>query len=292
MVIGLLAAVLVAAPAASAQGSKWDDEVDRVERKFERSQQSLASPLDLPPAPGIDPPGANDFSCEPSSKRPHPVVLVHGTFGDMTVSWNRISPALKREGYCVFALDYGRRATQRIQDSAEELKAFANRVRRATDANKVQLVGYSQGGMMPRHYIKFLGGRDKVEDLVGLSPSNHGTTNPFAPPAGDFGCRACVQQVRGSSFLKSLNAGDETPGKVAYTQVQTRHDGVVTPYQSAFLDDDGTRVTNVLLQRRCPGNTTDHLGIIYDGVALQWILNALKRDDRAANQGFRPNCAP
>jgi hypothetical protein len=34
------------------------------------------------------------------------VVLVHGTFADMTVSWNLISPALKASGYCVFALDY------------------------------------------------------------------------------------------------------------------------------------------------------------------------------------------
>ena len=41
------------------------------------------------------------------------------------------------------------------------------------------MVGHSQGGMMPRYYIKFLGGADKVDDLVGLAPSNHGTSNPL-----------------------------------------------------------------------------------------------------------------
>ena len=30
--------------------------------------------------------------------------------------------------------------------------------------------------MMPRYYLKFLGGASKVNTLVGLAPSNHGTT--------------------------------------------------------------------------------------------------------------------
>ncbi len=46
----------------------------------------------------------------------------------------------------------------------------------ATGAKKVDLVGHSQGGMMPRYYIKNLGGASKVDTLVGLAPSNHGTT--------------------------------------------------------------------------------------------------------------------
>ena len=47
---------------------------------------------------------------------------------------------------------------------------------RATGASQVDIVGHSQGGMMPRYYIKFLGGAAKVHTLVGLAPSNHGTT--------------------------------------------------------------------------------------------------------------------
>ena len=53
-------------------------------------------------------PGANDFACR-SAAHPVPVILVHGTFGDMTVSWNALSPLLKSQGYCVFALDLVRR---------------------------------------------------------------------------------------------------------------------------------------------------------------------------------------
>ena len=90
-------------------------------------------------APGISPPGANDWSCHPSAAHPYPVVLVHGTFGDMTVSWNLISPKLKADGYCVFALDYGDRATGPIEQSAAQLRDFVNRVLAATGAKRVSI---------------------------------------------------------------------------------------------------------------------------------------------------------
>jgi triacylglycerol lipase len=246
-------------------------------------------PSPLYQSPGISPPGANDFSCRPTSQHPRPVVLVHGTFGDMTVSWNLISPALVQRGYCVFALDYGHRATGPIEDSAAELRAFVDKVLKATGAPKASIVGHSQGGMMPRYYVKFLGGAAKVDDLIGLAPSNHGTTIPLAPPAGQYGsCPACAQQVAGSAFIRHLNAGDETPGRVSYTQVETKHDEVVTPYTSAFLEP-GPRTTNVLLQDHCPLDLSEHLGIIYDPVALQWVQNALGRNG-AADPGFTPSC--
>ena len=131
--------------------------------------------------------------------------------------------------------------------------------------------------------------RDKaVDDLIGLVPSNHGTTTPLAPYAGDAGCVACDQQIAGSELLAKLNAGDETPGSISYTQVTTRNDEVVTPYRSAYLEP-GPRTTNVTVQDRCPLDFTEHLGIIYDPVALQWVINALERAGAAA-PNFRPRC--
>jgi triacylglycerol lipase len=141
--------------------------------------------------------------------------------------------------------------------------------------------------MMPRYYMRFLGGRKKVAELIGLVPSNHGTTNPLAPIA--LGCTACQQQVAGSDFIENLNAGDETPGrKVSFTQITTRYDEVVVPYTSAFLD--GPKTTNVVVQDKCPGDTTEHLRIIYDQVALQWVENALHRQGRPADPDFEPHC--
>jgi triacylglycerol lipase len=242
----------------------------------------------LPPQ-GQSPPGTNNFDCRPPARHPYPVVLVHGTFLNMRDSWTAVAPALTRLGYCVFALDYGNNGTGDIPTSARQLSTFVNRVLSATGASRVSVVGHSQGGMMPRYLIKNLGGTDKVDDLVGFSPSNHGTTNPAAGPSAGFGCTACAQQVRDSEFIRELNAGDETPGSASYTVVQTRNDEVVTPYDSAFLAA-GPAVTNVLLQDRCATNQVDHLGIPYDPVAIQWMLNAVGRPG-PADPGFQPDCS-
>jgi triacylglycerol esterase/lipase EstA (alpha/beta hydrolase family) len=93
--------------------------------------------------------GTNDWNCKRSAARPLPVVLVHGTFGDAVFNWPYIAPALVRGGYCVYALDYGNRGTGPIEQSADRLRVFVDKVLAATGAPKVDLVGHSQGGMMP-----------------------------------------------------------------------------------------------------------------------------------------------
>ncbi|HET8756187.1 MAG TPA: alpha/beta fold hydrolase [Solirubrobacteraceae bacterium] len=236
-------------------------------------------------APGVDPPGANDFSCR-SAEHPVPVILVHGTFGDMTVSWNLFSPALAHNGYCVFALDLVKRAMAPIDQSADKLAAFIDEVLRRTGAAKVSLVGHSQGGMLGRYVARYRGKLGVIDDIVGLAPSSHGTTNPLAPPLGGLGCPACAEQAAGSAFMQKLNAGEEAPPPPSYTVISTRYDEVVTPYRSQALDG----ATNVVLQDRCPEDITDHVGIIYDPIALAWTLDALGRAG-PADPAFRPTCS-
>src|SRR3954447_4668251 len=238
--------------------------------------------------PATSPPGANDFTCKPTPAPPAPVVLVHGTLEGATDNWSTVSPQINAAGYCVFALDYGNRGTGDIAASAGQLKRFVDAVLAATGARKVSLVGHSQGGMMPRYYVKFLGGLTKVDDLVGLAPSNHGTTNPGAIVAGDTFCPACDQQRAGSPFLVNLNAGDETPGSVSYTAIETRYDEVVTPYTSAFLAP-GPRTANILLQDACPAEVIDHHEMPNDGLAIRWALQALGRPG-PADPAHPPSC--
>jgi pimeloyl-ACP methyl ester carboxylesterase len=206
-------------------------------------------------------------------------------------------------GYCVFAFNYGAHdgsggfgvyGAGAIESSAEELAGFVDRVLAATGASKVELVGHSQGGMMPRYYLRFLGGASKVQTLVGLAPSNHGTTvnglftlASFFPGAtGFFGlCPACEQQAAGSAFLTKLNAGSETVSGVDYTVIESANDEVVTPYTSAFLS--GSKVTNILLQAQCVLDQGEHLSMPYDHIADRDVLNALDPATAAA-----PACAP
>ncbi|MEV5507167.1 alpha/beta fold hydrolase [Streptomyces orinoci] len=242
-----------------------------------------ASVLDIPPK------GANDWSCKPDSAHPRPVVLVNGTFKLMAENWAALSPKLKAAGYCVFAFNYGKLETAPVPQSAAELKDFVEAVRGATGAAKVDIVGHSQGGMMPRYYVKFLGGADKVGDLVGIVPSNHGTTNPLAIPTGYTFCPACLDQRAGSDLLKKLNQGDETPAGPDYTVITTRHDEVVTPYTSALLSGPAEHLTNVVLQDKCPLDPFMHDQATKDPVVAQWVLNALSRKG-PADPGFQPRC--
>jgi triacylglycerol esterase/lipase EstA (alpha/beta hydrolase family) len=255
-------------------------------------------------SPTASPPGANDWTCKPSAAHPQPVVLVHGTFADMSNSWQAISPLLKNNGYCVFALNYGSYngsgaigvyGVGEIRNSAAELNAFVDKVRAATGAAEVDIVGHSQGGMMPRYYLKFLGGAAEVRALVGLSPSNHGTTVDgigilarFFPGGSQFTgalCPACEEQIVGSAFLAELNSGGDTVPGVDYTVIQTRYDQVVTPYTSAFLS--GPNVKNILLQNQCILDLGDHLSMPYDHIVGADVLTAL---DPAHPRGFL--CTP
>ena len=246
------------------------------------SASAAASAVPAPPTVMDSP------SCRPPRQHPEPVVLVHGTFA--TTDWQLIGPALARNGYCVFTFDYGNLGTGDIAHSARELAGFVDAVLARTHARRVSIVGHSEGGMMPRYYIRFLGGASKVDDLIALAPSNYGTQNPLVLEGAALGCRACAQQEAiGSRFLQRLNADDGTPGPVDYTVIQTAYDGIVIPYQSAFLRGPAARVTNVTLQSHCAGDLTGHLGIATDPVTLQWVENALSRPG-PANPAFRPRC--
>jgi triacylglycerol esterase/lipase EstA (alpha/beta hydrolase family) len=255
-------------------------------------------------SPTASPPGANDFSCRPTAAHPRPVILVHGTILDMANDFNALSPLLADNGYCVFALNYGQQGAASatgidglgpIEQSAQQLSAFVDKVLAATGADQVDIVGHSQGGMMPRYYMKFLGGAPKVHTLVGLAASNHGTTLdgifallaavPGSSAALDPICVACQEQQVGSPFLQKLNAGGDTLPGVDYTVIESRNDEVVTPYTSAFLS--GPDVTNITLQDQCPLDQGEHLSMPYDHIADADVLTAL---DPAHPQ--HPACTP
>src|SRR5208282_5144553 len=114
-------------------------------------------------SPQTPPPGA-DVGCKPTSAHPDPVILVHGTLANQDDNWQAASPLLANHGYCVFTFNYGGtsptadfQGTGDIAASAGQLASFVTQVLAATGAAKVDLVGHSQGGMMPRYYLKFLG---------------------------------------------------------------------------------------------------------------------------------------
>ncbi|MEV6674996.1 triacylglycerol lipase [Streptomyces sp. NPDC051162] len=235
--------------------------------------------------------GWNNDSCKPSAAHPRPVVLVHGTLENGTDNWFSLAPYLVERGYCVYSFDYGQvlgipafYGLGPIEEGAGKLASFVDTVLARTGASKVDIVGHSQGGMMPRYYLKFLGGAPKVGSLVGIAPNNHGTTLSGLTKLLDVvpGARGVLKgltpgltdQVVGSDFMRRLNEGGDTVPGVNYTVIATKYDEVVTPYTSAFLS--GPNVRNVVVQDLCPVDISMHLTLgTIDRLAFHETANAL-----------------
>ncbi len=252
------------------------------------------------------PPGTNNFGCRPSAAHPEPVVLVHGLGASAPTNWAYIGPRLVGDGYCVFALSYGRDPRTRLlpyrpggtipmEQSSAELKAFVDRVLDATGAAKVDIVGHSEGTVMPRHYLERRGGVADVDDFVALTPLWRGTNlagaaflRDFAGPLGLGGpiinlvatfCGSCPQFLTGSAYLNDLNADGEAIPGIKHTNIITRYDELVQPYTSGIMRDGGT---NIVVQDVCPLDVSEHVAVAFDPVVAQMIENAL--DPRHAQQ--------
>lgn len=253
--------------------------------------------------PGADAPGTNDWSCKPSKRRPRPVVLVHGLIGNRATNWPTYGPLLKNNGYCVFALTYGVKGVPEpykffggldpIPSSAKELRAFVNKVLRRTGAKEVDLVGHSEGTVVPAYYFKFLGGHRKVKRFVGIAGAYRGTNPAGLATLVDTGRALGVtpavagviapffasgeQLLTGSPFMKKLNRGGSARVKgVQYTNITTRYDELVFPHTSGFLP--GAR--NIVVQDVCRLDYSEHFEIVSSPTAAALALNALDPQSR------------
>jgi triacylglycerol esterase/lipase EstA (alpha/beta hydrolase family) len=248
----------------------------------------------------VDPPGANNFACKPSAAHPRPVILLHGILGNKSTNWQTYAPLLANNGYCVFSLTYGQSpllpapANQlfgglvKMEQSSLQVKAFVTKVLKATKAKRVDIVGHSEGTVVPDYYVKYRGGAKYVDHYISLAPLWHGTdlgglaalTTMGAP----FGVTPALYQaigavaasttefLAGSEFMTKLRAGGTPAVKgVHYTNIVTKYDELVQPYTSGIQ----TGMTNYVVQNFCATDYSEHFEIAADPVAAQLVLNTL-----------------
>nr|WP_255450443.1 alpha/beta fold hydrolase [Skermania sp. ID1734] len=250
--------------------------------------------------PGGSLPGSNDWNCKPSPEHPNPVVLVHGTGGGAQTNWGVYAPLLANEGYCVYALTYGNYTNlpwpisaiggmRPMEQSAAELSAFVDRVLAATGANRVDIVGHSQGTLMPTYYVKHLGGAAKIDKYISLAPlwngSNAAGGGDIAAFARRLGaadvlnssvgalCGACVEFLTGAPFMQDLQSGGIYAPNITYTNITTAYDEAVVPYTSGLLA--APNATNIVVQNGCAQDYSDHAGLAGSPRAAAFVLNAL-----------------
>ncbi|WP_235916341.1 esterase/lipase family protein [Antrihabitans cavernicola] len=246
------------------------------------------------------PPGANDWTRRPSADHPNPVVLVHSTSGNKQGNWQTLAPLLSNEGYTVFALTYGAvphtpwpidaiGGITSMKRSARQLAAFVDRVLDATGADKVDIVGHSQGALMPNYYVKFLGGAAKVDKYVSLAPLWGGTdlfvtidlprwlkgrrTSVVARRVLYGISKACQEMRPDSAFLRELARDGIYSDALTYTNIVTTLDQVVVPYTSGCVE--GPNATTIVVQDEHPESNVNHLGLMADPIVARYVVDAL-----------------
>ncbi|KAG0366820.1 alpha/beta hydrolase fold protein [Gamsiella multidivaricata] len=235
--------------------------------------------------------GFNDWSCKPSSAHPRAIILVHGLIANNWDNWLYMAPRLVARGYCVYSLTYGQlpgipllAGLDKMENGAVQLSAFVDKVLAATNTTKVNLLGHSEGSLMPRYYLKYLGGSSKIDKFAAFGAIAYGTTLsglvPFLTSLGlydtikgiiDPVCLSCFQFLPNSQFLQDLNAGGDTVPGVQYKFIVSKTDEVVTPYTSGLLKDKNPLVQNVVLQSLCPVDLSEHVAQMVDPIVFNAV---------------------
>ncbi|MGW7527664.1 esterase/lipase family protein [Streptomyces sp. NPDC054783] len=160
----------------------------------------------------------------------NPVLFVHGYTGDGS-NWNTMADRFRTDGWPSTYLDqWSYDWRQSNATTAQQLSTEVDRLLTATGATKVDIVSHSMGGLSSRYYLKNLGGTSKVDAWVSLGGPNHGTDS-----ANSCFDTSCTEMRIGSSFLGSLNSGDETPGSPRYATWWSPCDTVINPDSSVSL---------------------------------------------------------
>jgi triacylglycerol lipase len=165
---------------------------------------------------------------------------------------------IARTGRCVYAFDLGgwlgRINTSRIDVLAE---AVAEEIETLVDGGlpgTFDVLGYSEGGLIGRHYVQRLGGAPRVRHLVTLATPHRGT--PAAYLGYLFSRMPSLRQMTpNSSFLRGL-PDDQFPEVTRLTSIYCRGDFICPPSSCRIDDRFGAHLRNVELPS---GNHLDFL---------------------------------
>jgi triacylglycerol lipase len=154
-----------------------------------------------------------------------PVLLVHG-WRAVPSAWDVMVTRFVDEGAGrnVVAIDLPG------EDNVANGRAIQDLVVNQLGWGRFDLVGVSMGGLSARYYVKSLGGAAQVDAYVGLGTPQYGIWAACLLSSSQGG-----QMCPSSSFLRSLNRGDDTPAAVRYLTLWGTSDTTV-PQSATKLD--------------------------------------------------------
>jgi triacylglycerol lipase len=197
-----------------------------------------------------------------------PVLVVPG-YNGTAASVGTLAARLRAAGREVEVVELPDRATRDLRTSAEALGAAVDR----TGAARVDLVGYSAGGVVIRLWLADPAQALRTRRVVLLGTPNHGTELAGAAAALDPGvCGSICQLAPGSGLLAELNRGDETPPGPRFFSIWSALDQTVVPPATAALEG----ATNIRVQDVCPSARLGHGDLVTSALALGLVVEALE----------------
>lgn len=210
----------------------------------------------------------------PSGRDPRrvPVVLVHGYFCNRAV-WRPLARWLAARGHPVESVNLEPPFAP-IEHYLPALETAVERLRAATGAQRIALVGHSMGGLVIRAWIARHGHR-RVAAVVTLGSPHQGTWS------ARFGLGRNVAQMQPGSRLLAELAASETPAvRALFTVILTLHDNIVMPQAAQTLAGARHRVLNGI----------GHMALVHAAEVRPHLAEALEQAeerDRAA-PGVQP----
>lgn len=159
------------------------------------------------------------------------VILVHG-FGDTSQKMAKLAKFLNQKNTPTFSIDLSPSdGSKTLEELAQQLQMYIED--NIKDNNeKIDLIGYSMGGLVCRYYLQKLGGINKTNHFISIASPNNGTYTAY------FNRNIGIKQMRPKSdFLNSLNADSEKLRQIKFTIIWSPLDLMIVPATSSKMNE-------------------------------------------------------
>jgi triacylglycerol esterase/lipase EstA (alpha/beta hydrolase family) len=154
------------------------------------------------------------------------VVLLHGFFMNRT-QWLWLGRRLAERGLGpLYGTTYF--SPQTVAQSARHLERFIEHVRAREDAERVDIVAHSLGGVVARYYVEQLDGAAQVGQLITIGSPHRGTR------LARFGL-GLVPSAREVAAESQLLAELAPPDGATYVSLWSRADAVIIPADASSI---------------------------------------------------------
>ncbi|MBE8966853.1 triacylglycerol lipase [Nostocales cyanobacterium LEGE 12452] len=158
----------------------------------------------------------------------NPVLLIHG-IDDTEAVFHRMAAQLRLEGWSVYSLNLvPNNGDVGLDELAKQVADYVT----ATFApeQRLDLIGFSMGGIVSRYYVQRLGGINRVQRFITIASPHYGTVVAYGSRRP-----GCLQMRPDSIFLKDLNSDAVMLGQLDFTSIWTPYDLMIVPANSSQM---------------------------------------------------------